>query len=138
MVTMAPIIGPGDYDTRLSRGDELAFSRWLGQHPKGRGDLQDYDVRGAWKAHAIPASGHGPDTWKKPNHPSFSDESIYSVPGHQGGHWTPPLVNPEGQTGWSFTASPDDLVYRDANALRSYFDTVEPGNRLVLPPNALR
>lgn len=137
-MSMAPIAGPGDYNTTLSPGDELAFNRWLGGHPKSRRDLADYDVRGAWQAHAIPASGHGPDTWKKPNHPTFSAESIWNGPGRQGGTWVPPADNPEGQRGWSFFASPDNLRYRDANALRAYFGSPsEPDSRLVLPQNAL-
>lgn len=32
-------------------------------------------------------SGHFTDAFKKPNHPTFSDESIYSVPENPGGHW---------------------------------------------------
>lgn len=30
---------------------------------------------------------HYPDTYKKPNHPTFSDESIYSTKETPGGHW---------------------------------------------------
>lgn len=30
---------------------------------------------------------HFPDTYKKPNHPTFSDESIYSTQETPGGHW---------------------------------------------------
>lgn len=32
--------------------------------------------------------GHFPDKFKTPEHPTFSDESEYSTPGHQGGTWT--------------------------------------------------
>ena len=35
------------------------------------------------------ARGHLPDTYKKPNHPTFSNESIYSgVDGYVGGTWS--------------------------------------------------
>ncbi|WP_302807226.1 hypothetical protein [Cloacibacillus porcorum] len=62
-------------------------------------DLNEYDMAGAYKegvtkrnkvgVGGINGSGFFYDTYKKPNHPVFSDESIYhGVDGHYGGHWT--------------------------------------------------
>ena len=34
------------------------------------------------------ARGHLGDKYNKPNHPTFSDESIYSTEEHRGGTWT--------------------------------------------------
>ncbi len=35
-----------------------------------------------------PKRFHGPDTYKYPNHMTFSNESMYSTPEHMGGTWT--------------------------------------------------
>lgn len=123
-----------NYNTPLAPDQEAAFLDWIASHPKANGDLRDYDVRGAWKANAIPASGHGPDTYKKPNHPTFSDESIYSGPASQGGKWEqtapPSRTDPGGM--WSFAATPDNMKYRSIRDLMAYFAQVEPGNQLNL------
>lgn len=122
-----------NYNTPLDPAQEASFQQWV-QAAGRTGDLADYDLRGAWKANAKAAgNGHLPDTWKKPNHPTFSRESIYSGPYATGGDWAPQPADK-----WGFTASPDNLRYRDANALRGYFQQYEPGNQLTLPPdNAL-
>lgn len=68
-----------DYETKLSGDDEKRFQVWKQQYaPKDSGF--DYDLRGAFKAGLTPdpKTGHWPDTFKKPNHPTFSVESIYA------------------------------------------------------------
>lgn len=51
------------------------YAEWKAKNaPKDSG--QDYDLQGAFKAGVVPdAQGHMPDTFKKPNHPTFSVES---------------------------------------------------------------
>jgi hypothetical protein len=47
-------------------------------------------LRGAFKAGLRPsANGHWPDTYKKPNHPTFSVESQYATGADRAkaGHW---------------------------------------------------
>jgi hypothetical protein len=78
-----------DYNTRLSDADESRFQKWKAQNaPKDSG--ADYDLRGAYKArYSKDAAGHMGDRFKKPNHPTFSDESQYAT-GEQrerAGHW---------------------------------------------------
>lgn len=134
-----------NYNTPLSPQEEAVFQQWRAQlaaNPKTRNlaNMRDYDLRGAWKANAQAASnGHLPDTWKKPNHYTFSNESIYSGPYTPGGQWTQTgpgsRQNPEGQ--YQFQATPQNLKYRDANALSQYFQGYEPGNTVILPQNAL-
>lgn len=128
-----------NYNTPLSGREEAAFQAWVKAHPKAAADLENYDVRGAWKAKAIPASGHGPDMWKKPNHPTFSNESIYHGPASPGGEWQqlapPSKANPAGK--WRFVASPGNLRNQSPDQLRSYFEAVEKGNELVLPTGGL-
>ncbi len=67
------------YDTKLSKEDEEKFSSWKKTYaPKDSGE--DYDLRGAYKSGLKPdkKTGHWPDTYKKPNHPTFSNQSIYA------------------------------------------------------------
>lgn len=66
------------YETRLNPGEEQDFQAWKAENaPEDSG--ADYDFRGAFKAGVEPAeNGHWPDTFKKPNHPTFSNESIYA------------------------------------------------------------
>lgn len=78
------------YDTKLSPTEEEAFKAWKQKNaPKDSG--QDYDLRGAYKAgiSADPKSHHWPDTYKKPNHPTFSVESKYATGNNRAkaGHW---------------------------------------------------
>lgn len=49
----------------------------------------DYNMAAA-KAPGFDSNGNGhyPDTFKKPNHPTFSDESIYHSEATPGGHWS--------------------------------------------------
>lgn len=72
------------FDTPLNPGDELLFQQWKAQYaPNDSG--HDYDLRGAWKAGLLPgADGHWSDQFKKPNHPTFSDESQYAGQGYPG------------------------------------------------------
>jgi hypothetical protein len=74
------------FDTRLTPKEEAAFIKWKDQYaPMDSGE--DYDLRGAFKAGLKPGKdGHWPDTFKKPNHPTFSIESIYAPYG-QPGRW---------------------------------------------------
>jgi hypothetical protein len=77
------------YNTPLTPDEETRYQEWAKQNHR-EGDSFDYDMRGAWKEgiQADPSTGHFPDTYKKPNHPTFSDESQYhGADGRMGGHW---------------------------------------------------
>jgi hypothetical protein len=80
---------PGKFETQLPPDEERRFQAWKQKiAPNDSGD--DYDLRGAFKAGVQPDSrtGHWPDTFKKPNHPTFSDQSIYAKDAPQlAGHW---------------------------------------------------
>ncbi len=77
------------YDTPLSPQQEAAFQIWKMQNaPRDTG--QDYDLRGAYLAQfARAANGHMGDQFKKPNHPTFSNQSQYATP-YGAGHWAGP------------------------------------------------
>jgi hypothetical protein len=129
--------GPPDmsdrYNTQLSPDDEAAFRQWLAALSQSKGydasqDLVDYDLRGAWKSGAAQAeNGHLPDTFKKPNHPTFSAESQYSAGDMAGGNWA------ERDGKWDFQASPHNVRMLSPEALQAYFARVEPDSRLRLP-----
>jgi hypothetical protein len=75
------LLYPDKFNTKLTPEEEARYQQWL----KGPGknsvwDQSAYDVRGSWKSQGEKiAPGHGHDTWKKPNHPTFSTESIYAT-----------------------------------------------------------
>lgn len=73
------------FETMLGPIEELAFQKWKSIYaPKDSGE--DYDLRGAFKAGLVPdlKTGHWPDMFKKPNHPTFLIESIYAPYGKPG------------------------------------------------------
>jgi hypothetical protein len=126
----------GKYNTPLAPDQEQAFQNWTQQQSQATGrnvgnDTYDYDLRG-WYAQngAQPLTGaHLTDQFKKPNHPTFSDQSQYSgntdlMP--HGGTWD---KQPDG----SFAFTPGDNVYSTPE-LQDYFNKVEPDNSLNLPP----
>lgn len=83
------------YDTPLSPQEERLYQAWKAKYaPKDSG--ADYDLRGAYKAGLSPdpQTGHWSDRYKKPNHPTFSDQSLYAkygVPGRwEGEKFIPP------------------------------------------------
>jgi len=71
---------PGnDYNTKLSAEEETQFTDWKSRNaPNDSG--ADYDLRGAFRAGLGRSNPdeHLPDTFKKPNHPTFSDQSQYA------------------------------------------------------------
>lgn len=80
----------GKYDTPLSSDEAAGYAEWKKQYaPRDSGE--DYDLQGAYKAGLTPdpETGHWPDTFKKPNHPTFSNESMYATGDNaaKAGHW---------------------------------------------------
>jgi hypothetical protein len=81
----------------------------------------------------IPEEGqHFTDQFKKPNHPTFSDESQYhGIDGNQGGSWK----QYEDQS-WSYTPSQTNL---DLNGgplgMQQYIQGNDPQVNLILPSN---
>ena len=112
------------YNTRLTQDQEKQFMKWIADESKRQGrdlllDLGDYDVRGYWLGGNTPDErGHGTDQYKKPNHPTFSNESKYhKVDGFEGGTW--------GEN--SFRPSKTNLHFRNKGQLIEYFIKREPG-----------
>ena len=82
-----------DYETKLSAKKEAEYQAWLKEQAEKKGrsiESPDYDMRGFFNdpKSETGENGHYPDTYKKPNHPTFSDESKYhGVDGNEGGQW---------------------------------------------------
>ena len=84
------------YETTLPAGQEPEFQKWKAANaPKDSG--ADYDLRGAFEAGVKPdpETGHWPDTFKKPNHPTFSNQSKYAEYGKPG-TWDGETYTPAG------------------------------------------
>lgn len=121
------------FNTKLSDEEEKKFKEWMGRQSEAHGrdlsgDLYDYDMRGLFKSlkgEDVP-KGHGPDTHKKPNHPTFSDESEYhGRDGYEGGSWS------EKDGKHRFKPGKTNKKLRSADERRQYFDEVEPGVELL-------
>lgn len=125
------------YNTELGPEEE-AFQQWLAS--RGRtGDLYDYDLRGFYKntppdqRDIRDANGnirediHFPDTYKKPNHPTFSNESQYHNGKElEGGSW---MRSADGK--WEFRPGRTNMEHYSPQDLQSYFEQSEPESRLV-------
>lgn len=76
-----------NFDTPLKPEEQAKFQQWKA-HVAPNDSGGDYDLPGAYLNGVIPdpQSGHFPDTFKKPNHPTFSNESQYAEHGNPG-HW---------------------------------------------------
>lgn len=129
-----------EFDTKLGTDDEQKFQKWKAQYAPND-DGSDYDLRGAFQSGITPDAerGHFPDTFKKPNHPTFSTESKWngfkdsSGQVYLGGKWG----EDKGKT--NFLASPTNLQFH--NDLQDYFKRVEPDSNLILPkaePNPIQ
>ncbi|HUT60719.1 MAG TPA: hypothetical protein VNA25_22975, partial [Phycisphaerae bacterium] len=91
--------------------------------------VEDYDYAGARKAGIKPGpNGHWPDTYKLPNHITFSKDSKYSTDETPGGTWA---KDPKGN--WSYTPSDFVLSQHSPDELEAYFKAHEPDARLVMP-----
>lgn len=124
------------FNTKLSAGDEKSFRSWA-KKSKRDPDLEtiDYDLRGFWKSNGKFAdNGHAADTYKKPNHPTFSDQSMYHGTADKlggsfvGGTWA------EGNGRMQFRPSVRMLeTTHDPRWLQGYMQEREPNVELILP-----
>jgi hypothetical protein len=111
-----------NFNTDLSPEEEFRFHDWADRESKKRGrdvleDLTDYDLRGAFKAgNVFGANGHGSDQWKKPNHPTFSNESAY--------HGTNDLQHGGAYEGGAWGKTPDG--FDSFKPSRKMLDTTHP------------
>jgi len=124
---------PDPYTTQLDPSELQAYEAWRQSMPEHlRGD-QDYDLQGAFKANLqVGENGHLPDTFKKPNHMTFSDQSQYSNEQTPGGSWVPVDRNDESK-GWIFNATEHNMRNAGLDRMQAYFDQYEPDSVLSMP-----
>lgn len=125
------------FNTSLAPADEAKYRTWLARQGQRTGrdmsrDTDDYDMRGFYKetAGADVSPGHFTDKFKKPNHPTFSTESIYAgTPAPGGEKWD------AGEWGnGTFTPSLHMLARtHPLPRLRDYMSRAEPDTRLLGP-----
>lgn len=130
-LTIDPSMGVGidvsdKYDTPLTPEQQTEYSKRFSPE-----DSKDYDMQGWFKANPdskVNDPGvHYPDTYKKPNHPTFSDESVYNgQDGNVGGHW-----GKEGDRD-TFTPGPTNMKNYGRSGMQDYFNRVEPDVKLNL------
>ena len=120
------------FNTKLPSDLEKEYKNFIGSESLRRGrdvsaDEGDYDVRGAWlemrQSGGEFKPGHGTDTYKKPNHPTFSNESKYATKKNPGGSWAIP---------GTFIAPKTNEVR--GQALKEYMHAYEPETELVETP----
>ena len=132
-----PLDFSNKYNTPIPPEKQKLFDQWAvaqkqktGKDP--RGDRYDYDVNGDWlSGSATDSRGHGSDQFKKPNHPTFSDQSQYNgLDGYVGGSWVDPST---GSPNGAYKPSQTNIQFHGQDGLQDYFKKVEPGTAL-LPP----
>ena len=126
-----------NYNTALDDENEQRFRNWVAGESKRRGrdisqDAADYDLKGYWVNGGYKdktGKGHMPDTYKKPNHPTFSDQSKYHGVASP---WGEPFAGGQwAQDGSTYTPSATMLKYtHPLDFLQRYMQEREPGVRL--------
>lgn len=107
---------------------------YVGPEPKEEEPKPDYDYDSWQKANPgvqMAPGQHYPDTYKLPNHITFSDESIYHSDVNQGGHW-----GQDEQGKDTFTPGPTNLQNYSFSQIKDYFQRVEPDVKLIVPDTA--
>jgi len=84
------------WNPSLAKNDK-PFQEWYskntleGQRGEPISDKQDYDMysyfKNTPKSELSNPNAHFPDLYKRPNHETFSNESLYSIPENTGGSW---------------------------------------------------
>ena len=121
------------YDTKLEPAMEKQYQEWLTTLPENQRSTKDYDLRGYFLAGMMGdpeiqlynrgKDQHFIDRYKKPNHPTFSDLSMYhNQDGFVGGHWTD-----LGNGKWTFEAGPTNTYSK--SELAKYMAEAEAGFR---------
>lgn len=116
------------YDSPLTSDQEQDYLSKFGSDASS-----DYDMRGYYLDNqdkiANSEGQHYPDTYKKPWHPTFSDESMYhGVAGNQGGTWG---TDADGKD--TFAPGPTNMKLHGVLGLLDYFDKKEPDVTLLMP-----
>ena len=105
------------------------FNKWRGDLPKRLQSDKDYDLEGYYNTNGatqVKDDGHLSSKFKKPNHVTFSDESVYSNDKTPGGQWSKKNNN------WAFKPSQHNIDNVGADSLKTYFKKNEPKAKLIM------
>lgn len=120
-----------NYNTKLDSKEEQEYQIWRNNLPENLQEEEDYDLRGLWKENKdqglLDDNSHFPDKYKKPNHITFSKESIYSKGTVEGGIWD----NKKGH--WTFYPSYFNLQQHSKEEIQDYFDKYEKDSSVIFP-----
>lgn len=119
-------IGKQDYDTTQKDYDLKAYY----DRAHGDGDTEEDQAIKDNYQRLIKWDGEGErphmlDTFKKPNHMTFSNKSIYSTDETPGGEW-----EGDDENGWTFTPSDYNIKQHPYNEMLDYFLEYEPNSAL--------
>lgn len=97
------------YNPKLADKD-LQFQSWYAKNTvEGKNNIPysnnlDYDYYSLYRNGDYQSyqGGHFPDTYKRPNHQTFSNESIYSIPENPGGSWQGEKYIPKSKDGGKY------------------------------------
>ena len=117
------------FNTSLTPDEEGRYQEWLKTEGR-KDDVYDYDTRGFWKEMSngglgVASNGHLSDKYKKPNHPTYSNESIYKLDGYTPGYWS------KNSNGSFVFHAPSDMEQAKKDWLVQYFKENEQGNNLL-------
>jgi hypothetical protein len=94
---------PDNFNTALPESRKAEYAEWAKVNVTDSG--KDYDYVGAFLAgegRGLSDNGHLTDRWKKPNHPTFSKDSVYAVGAYKkyAGTW-----KQQKDSSWTYTPS---------------------------------
>ena len=117
------------FNTPIPKHKRVEYGMWLQKESERQDrdilmDKEDYDIQGYFlSSRGKDVRGHGPDTFKKPNHPTFSTQSQYhGKQGYIGGIWS--------EMEKAYYPSSTNLRFWPKKRLEQYFKEVEPGVQL--------
>lgn len=124
-------------------GGKVPYSDWLKTVPEDKRGDKDYDLEAAYNnlpydqmRRYAESDAHLPDTYKKPNHMTFSNESQYSNSLQPGGEWSDDEISIPNTPTYTYKASPTNMQYHTKEEMQNYFNTYEKGNRVEFPKYA--
>jgi len=111
-----------------------SFEEYYKMIPKGKNDTSSYNLRAYYESNPkaamefIKPDTHAPDTFKLPNHITFSDESMYHNDKTLGGKWSF-----ENGKDVFYASSLNIKNAGGAEKLQKYFNENEPNVKLIIP-----
>ena len=124
-----------NYNTQIPINKVTLYNKWFNSLPSDIRNTDNYDMQGYWlnmvdgRNESREEGEHFPDTYKKPNHPTFSNQSQYK--NNKAGSW---IVKNNNYVG--FNMSPWQMNNSDETLHALGYDSnVKPvyNNGIVLP-----